>query len=84
MSSRVTGSEWTVAGRNHPGLQHRGDQCGHIEFRRALDIGLPRDRKAEDEGMQAEDVEQRRQAHLIDHQQAGQHQQTGQHVRDVE
>src|ERR1700730_10160831 len=53
-------------------------------MRRVLDIGLPRHRKREHDGMQSKDVEQSEHAILIEEHKADEDHAAGQNVRGVE
>ncbi len=69
---------------NDDGLEAERDRGGDVKVRRALDEGLPGNRRCKHDRMQRIDVEQRVEAVLIEQHEAHQHQRAGEKVRDVE
>src|SRR5206468_5363377 len=70
--------------RDHDRLEAQRYRRGDVQMRRALNVGLPGDRKGDDDGMQRKDLQQRKHAVLVQQQEAHQHQPAGQEVGDVE
>ena len=60
------------------------DRRGHIEMRRALDIGLPGDRQRQNDRLQREHVEKRIKAVLIEQDEADEHEAAGEQMGKVE
>ena len=68
---------------NNDGLEDESDQGRDIEMWGILHVGLPADRKREQERVKREHVEQRVEPILIEHHQAHEHEAAGQEVRNV-
>src|SRR6266852_6582811 len=69
---------------NDDRLEDKGDDCGNVEMRRVLDIGLPSDGKCEHQGMERKDIEQGIKPILVQHHEADQDKRACERMRDVE
>ena len=70
--------------RNDDRLEDERDRGGDVEMRRVLNISLPGDRKREHERMQRENMEERREAVLIELHEAHEHEGAREKMRDIE
>ncbi len=69
---------------NDDRLEDQRDRRGDVKMRRVLDIGLPRHRQGEHDGLQREDIEEREKAILIEQHEARQHESACKKMSDVE
>jgi len=69
---------------NDDRLENEGNRRRDVEMMRVLDVGLPSHRQGEDDGMNRKNVDQCKEAILVQHHETDQHQATGQQMSDVE